>query len=124
MSSRIHLILSALQRLALPIVTAESCTSGLLASALTSRPTAPSILLGGVTSYSELFKRKILGVPECILGEGGPGDVSRECASAMAHGVLKHSGLLDPSDMRESKFGVLLERGQGQVFFSLDRHPS
>jgi nicotinamide-nucleotide amidase len=114
-SSRIHRLLNALQRLALPIVTAESCTSGLLASALTSRATAPSILLGGVTSYSALFKSKILGVPEEVLNteKGGPGDVSRECAEAMARGVLKHSGLLDPSDERAFKFGVLLERGQG-----------
>lgn len=39
--------------------------------------------------------------------------MSAECASAMARGVLRHSGLLDPSDDREFKFGVLLERGQG-----------
>jgi nicotinamide mononucleotide (NMN) deamidase PncC len=66
-----------------------------------------------VTSYSLLIKRTILGVPADILGEGGPGDVSRECAAAMAHGVLRHSGLLEPSEERDFKFGVLLERGQG-----------
>lgn len=132
MSSRIHRLLSALQRLALPICTAESCTSGLLASVLTSRPTAPSILLGGVTSYSTLFKHRTLGVSEDILNteKGGPGDVSEECAEAMARGILRHSGLLEPWDDRVShvlrvtptntnyldqifKFGVLLERGQG-----------
>jgi nicotinamide mononucleotide (NMN) deamidase PncC len=115
MSSRVHLLLSALQRLALPIVTAESCTSGLLASALTSRPTAPSILLGGITSYSNLFKARTLGVPEHILDTdaGGPGDVSPECAAAMARGVLEVSGLLKPEEERQFKFGVLLERGQG-----------
>lgn len=114
-TSQVHKLLTTLQKLALPIVTAESCTSGLLASALTSRPTAPSILLGGITSYSPLFKSKTLGVPARILdkSQGGPGDVSAECALAMARGVLHHSGLLDPQEERQFKFGVLLERGQG-----------
>jgi nicotinamide mononucleotide (NMN) deamidase PncC len=113
--SRVQTLLAKLHKLALPIVTAESCTSGLLASTLTSKPAAPSVLLGGVTSYSPLFKHKTLGVPARVLdtSQGGPGDVSRECALAMARGVLNHSGLLDPSDTRQFKFGVLKERGQG-----------
>jgi nicotinamide mononucleotide (NMN) deamidase PncC len=114
-SSRIARLLHSLHKLALPVVTAESCTSGLLASSLTSRPNAPSVLLGGVTSYSPLFKARALGVPAAILdtARGGPGDVSRECAAAMARGALAHSGLLEPDEERQFKFGVLLERAQG-----------
>ncbi|KAH7060938.1 hypothetical protein BKA62DRAFT_738440 [Auriculariales sp. MPI-PUGE-AT-0066] len=98
-------LLHTLERLSLPVVTAESCTGGALASALTGRPGAPGLCLGGVTSYSPLFKRAVLGVPASIIRPGGPGEVSAECARAMARGVLERSGLLDRHSHNEFKYG-------------------
>ncbi|KZV98972.1 hypothetical protein EXIGLDRAFT_831756 [Exidia glandulosa HHB12029] len=113
MPSVVTQVLNGLERLSLPIVTAESCTAGALASALTSKPAAPSLCLGGITSYSPLFKHAILDVPASIISADGPGEVSSECARAMAEGVLKRSGLLEVDAEREFKRGVLRERAQG-----------
>ncbi|EJD46799.1 hypothetical protein AURDEDRAFT_184260 [Auricularia subglabra TFB-10046 SS5] len=104
-------LLSALERLSLPVVTAESCSAGALASALTSKPASPSLCLGGVTSYSPLFKNAVLGVPEDIIRS--PGEVSEECARAMARSVLLRAGLLDVNAEHAFKHGALLERAQG-----------
>ncbi|KAH7100826.1 competence-damaged protein-domain-containing protein [Auriculariales sp. MPI-PUGE-AT-0066] len=98
-------LLHTLERLSLPVVTAESCTGGALASALTGRPGAPGLCLGGVTSYSPLFKRAVLGVPASMIRPGGSGEVSAECARAMARGVLERSGLLDRHSHNEFKYG-------------------
>jgi nicotinamide mononucleotide (NMN) deamidase PncC len=115
MKKIIHELLKTLRSIELPVMTAESCTSGLLASTLSSDPQAPTMLLGGVTSYCPLIKHRILGVDKAILDEehGGPGEVSKECALAMAKGAVRNGGLLDPSDCKDLKEGALKEKGQG-----------
>ena len=62
--------------------TAESCTGGLIAAAITAVPGSSEYFLGGVVSYANSVKARLLGVPEEILGTVGA--VSGECARFMA----------------------------------------
>jgi nicotinamide-nucleotide amidase len=69
----------------LMIATAESCTGGMLAGRLTDRPGSSAYVLGGVISYSNAIKEKLLDVPTDLLETAGA--VSAEVAAAMASGV-------------------------------------
>jgi len=71
------------------IVTAESCTGGLLASLLTDVEGASHAFERGFISYSEKAKCELLGVEQGMLT--GCGAVSRETAEAMAMGALHYS---------------------------------
>ena len=62
------------------IVTAESLTSGAIASALGQGPDAADWFCGSVVAYQEVVKFEVLGVPE------GP-VVTEECAVQMARGA-------------------------------------
>jgi nicotinamide-nucleotide amidase len=67
---------------------AESCTGGMVAELMTSVPGSADAFLGGVVSYTNAVKMKLLGVPKELLeGENAPGAVSEETAAAMAEGV-------------------------------------
>jgi nicotinamide-nucleotide amidase len=67
---------------------AESCTGGMVAELMTSVPGSADAFLGGVVSYTNAVKMKLLGVPrELLEGENAPGAVSEETAAAMAEGV-------------------------------------
>ncbi|MBQ7756168.1 MAG: CinA family protein [Oscillospiraceae bacterium] len=72
------------------VSTAESCTGGMLAQAITSVSGASEIFEMGVVSYSNRIKSMLLDVPEDILLEYGA--VSQQTAVLMAQGVLKKSG--------------------------------
>jgi Competence-damaged protein len=74
----------------LTIVTAESCTAGAVATALSSAPGAADYFLGGFLTYTKKMKNKILRVPLKILKNKGA--VCREVAEAMAAGALKVAG--------------------------------
>lgn len=67
--------------------TAESCTGGLVAAALTDIPGSSAWFRGGVISYHNLVKTNILGVPESIIDACGA--VSAECVEAMARGAAQ-----------------------------------
>ncbi len=69
---------------------AESCTGGTIASRMTALSDASKYFLGGVTSYSNAMKHKILGVAEQTLDMHGA--VSRETVIEMAQGIQKISG--------------------------------
>lgn len=73
----------------LKLVTAESCTGGLLASLLTDVPGMSHAFERGFVSYTHEAKHELLGVPLAILD--GPGAVSKACAIAMARGALANS---------------------------------
>jgi nicotinamide-nucleotide amidase len=70
----------------LTLVTAESCTGGLIAAALTALPGSSKVLERGYVTYSNAAKESDLGVPASIIKENGA--VSAETARAMAQGAL------------------------------------
>jgi PncC family amidohydrolase len=69
------------------VVTAESCTGGLIGSLLTDVSGSSDYYLGGVISYSNEVKRDVLGVQAETLATVGA--VSRETALQMARGVRR-----------------------------------
>jgi nicotinamide-nucleotide amidase len=73
----------------LKIVTAESCTGGLIAGALTENAGSSRVFERGFVTYSNEAKHELLGVPEAILAAHGA--VSAETAEAMALGALERS---------------------------------
>jgi nicotinamide-nucleotide amidase len=73
----------------LKIVTAESCTGGLVAGAITSIPGSSDIFERGFVTYSNEAKIENLGVPPNLIAEKGA--VSLEVACAMAEGALRRS---------------------------------
>jgi nicotinamide-nucleotide amidase len=73
----------------LRIATAESCTGGLVAAALTEIAGSSDVVECGFVTYSNEAKQKILGVPAAMLARYGA--VSAETAAAMATGALKNS---------------------------------
>lgn len=70
------------------VVTAESCTGGRVALALTEAPNASSAVEGGFVTYTEGAK-EYLGVPADILARSGA--VSAEVARLMADAALARS---------------------------------
>lgn len=72
------------------IVTAESCTGGLIAGALTDVPGSSDAVHGGFVTYANGAKSAMIGVPEELIREHGA--VSEPVARAMAEGALKVSG--------------------------------
>jgi nicotinamide-nucleotide amidase len=74
----------------LHIVTAESCTGGLIASLLTEIAGASDVFERGFVTYSNAAKVQILGVAEQTISSHGA--VSEAVARAMAEGALVNSG--------------------------------
>lgn len=71
------------------VATAESCTGGLVAGALTEIPGSSAILDRGFVTYSNEAKMEMLGVARDIIETFGA--VSIACAWAMAKGALDRS---------------------------------
>jgi len=74
----------------LTVATAESCTGGLLADALTDVAGSSGYYLGGVVAYADTAKRTLLGVGEEVLLAHGA--VSAQVARAMAEGARARLG--------------------------------
>jgi nicotinamide-nucleotide amidase len=72
------------------IATAESCTGGLVAGALTEIAGSSDVVDRGFVTYSNAAKMALLGVPEAVLEAHGA--VSRQTAEAMAQGALRTLG--------------------------------
>jgi nicotinamide-nucleotide amidase len=76
--------------LELMIVTAESCTGGLVAGALTEIPGSSDAFDRGFVTYSNAAKTAMLGVPSALIEAHGA--VSEPVARAMAEGAISASG--------------------------------
>ena len=81
---------SALKKKGLTAATAESCTGGLTAKMITDISGSSEVFPGGVVSYANEVKMKILGVRAETLAAHGA--VSEETAAQMADGVRQALG--------------------------------
>lgn len=81
--------LHACRKNGLRLVTAESCTGGLIAAALTAISGSSDVVERAFVTYSNEAKRELIGVPwDTLLGYGA---VSEPVARAMAAGALARS---------------------------------
>lgn len=71
------------------IATAESCTGGMVAAALTDIPGSSAVVERGFVTYSNSAKQQMLGVQAKTLETFGA--VSEEVAHEMAEGALRRS---------------------------------
>ena len=100
----LHDLAERLQAIALAsgmtVSTAESCTGGLVAHALTEIAGSSGYFLGGVVAYADATKRDALGVPAELIARHGA--VSAQVARAMAAGARRVIG----SDLAVSVTGI------------------
>jgi len=75
----------------LTVATAESCTGGLIAHAITNVSGSSEYFDRGIVSYSNRAKMELLDVSENILKEYGA--VSEQVAKTMAEGIRKKSNV-------------------------------
>jgi nicotinamide-nucleotide amidase len=71
------------------MATAESCTGGMVAAAITDIAGSSDVFDRGFVTYSNAAKSDMLGVPADMIARHGA--VSETVARAMAEGALKHS---------------------------------
>jgi nicotinamide-nucleotide amidase len=114
-------VLAACRGAGLKLATAESCTGGMVAAALTDIAGSSEVVERGFVTYSNQAKTELLGVPvEMIAGHGA---VSAQVATAMAQGVLTRA----PVDLAVSVTGVAGPGGAtpgkpvGLVYFGIAR---
>jgi nicotinamide-nucleotide amidase len=81
--------LAALRARGWMVATAESCTGGMIAAALTSVAGSSDVVDRGFVTYSNEAKMDMLGVPAALIAAHGA--VSAEVAAAMAEGALTRS---------------------------------
>ena len=79
----------ALRDHSLVLTTAESCTGGQIAAAITSEAGSSSVFEAGYVVYSNRMKQQSLGVSEALLAEHGA--VSKAVVIAMAEGAIEKS---------------------------------
>jgi nicotinamide-nucleotide amidase len=89
------------------IATAESCTGGLIAGAITDIAGSSDIFDRGFVTYSNAAKTDMLGVQAATLAHFGA--VSEEVAREMAHGALARSA----ADLAVSVTGIAGPGGSG-----------
>ncbi|MFY9878861.1 MAG: CinA family protein [Pseudolabrys sp.] len=75
----------------LTLATAESCTGGLVAAALSEIPGSSLVLDRGFVTYSNEAKQQMLGVTPATIDVYGA--VSTACAEEMAKGALAHASV-------------------------------
>jgi nicotinamide-nucleotide amidase len=107
----------------LTVATAESCTGGLIAAAITAIPGSSAVLDRGFVTYSNAAKTEMLGVPAGLIDSVGA--VSEAVALRMAQGAKARAGV----DLAVSVTGVAgpdggtAEKPVGTVWFGMaDRH--
>lgn len=121
-------VVEAALRNGVMIATAESCTGGLVAGAITGVAGSSAVLDRGFVTYSNAAKAEMIGVPSALIDAHGA--VSEPVARAMVSGALDHSGaslavsitgVAGPGGGSLEKpiglvhFGIADETGQGHV---------
>jgi nicotinamide-nucleotide amidase len=105
----------------LMLATAESCTGGMIAAALTDIAGSSDVVERGLVTYSNEAKSELLGVPAALIAAKGA--VSEEVAYAMATGALAHA----PVDLAVAVTGIAgpgggsPEKPVGLVYFGIAR---
>ncbi len=111
-------VIEAARAAGLKITTAESCTGGMLAAALTDISGASKVFDRGFITYSYASKPEVLGVdPETVATHGA---VSAEVVSQMASGALAHSD----ADIAVAITGIAgpvegSDKPEGRVWFAI-----
>jgi nicotinamide-nucleotide amidase len=82
-------LVATMRAAGLMLATAESCTGGLVAAAITDVAGSSAVLDRGFITYSNAAKTALLGVDSGLIAAQGA--VSRAVAIAMAEGALSHS---------------------------------
>ena len=116
-------VLQAARDAGLKIATAESCTGGMVAAALTDVAGSSDVFECGFVTYSNEANAEMLGIDPALTGPGGPGAVSEPVARAMAEGAVRYSG----ADIAVSITGIAgpgggsTEKPVGLVHFAIAR---
>ena len=114
-------LLAACRAKKIMLATAESCTGGLIAAALTAIAGSSDVVDRGFVTYSNQAKNEMIGVPMALINAHGA--VSQPVAAAMAEGALARSqaaiavavtGVAGPG-------GGSAEKPVGLVWFGLAR---
>jgi competence/damage-inducible protein CinA-like protein len=84
-----QLLTDALASRGVSLVTAESCTGGLIGKYMTDLPGSSRVYWGGYVSYSNAAKTGMIGVGARVLEDAGA--VSQEAVVSMAQGALSRS---------------------------------
>jgi len=82
-------LLAALEARGETLATAESCTGGLIAAALTAIAGSSAVVMAGFVTYSNEAKMRMVGVQEAVLAAHGA--VSDPVARQMAEGALREA---------------------------------
>ncbi|MEL6201444.1 MAG: CinA family protein [Pseudomonadota bacterium] len=115
---RAEALLEKAAALGVMVATAESCTGGMIAAAITDIAGSSAVLDRGLVTYSNEAKAEMLGVSMNDIERFGA--VSEEVATAMAEGALAHSN----ADLAISVTGVAgpdggtVEKPVGLVWFA------
>jgi nicotinamide-nucleotide amidase len=96
----VEAVLTACRVRGLRLATAESCTGGLIAGALTAVSGSSDVVERGFVTYTNESKTAMLGVPDSLIAVHGA--VSEPVAVAMAEGTLAHS----PADIAVAVTGI------------------
>ena len=89
---RVKVLSDHLLKANLIMATAESCTGGGIAQAITALAGSSRWFDSGFVTYSNEAKQSILDVPAVFFEPDGPGAVSEETVRAMVTGALRKSG--------------------------------
>src|SRR3954469_10416863 len=114
-------VLAACRARSWRVATAESCTGGLVAAALTAIAGASDVVERGFVTYSNNAKIELLGVAPETIAE--PGAISEQTAGAMARGAVARAGV----DLAVSVTGIagpgggMPQKPLGLVYLGISR---